>query len=171
MSKLALEVREFLPAKADGSPKAAAIEKLSELFERNLLSPGVIKNGAACECMLLSLSSSLFELMEKKCRKQISQFQLFQSNNIVGICFIYLSEPFPSFPPKYLLSLSPTESLLCSSDGKLWLPHTNSIGSDLTSSFKRFGGDGVKLSLSVDDEDNPLPFDALLVKLFGAAIE
>lgn len=85
------------------------------------------------------------------------------------IVSIYLSEPFPSFPPKYLLSLSPTESLLCSSDGKLWFPHTNSIGSDLTSSFKRFGGDGVKLSLSVDDDDNPLPF-ALLVKLFGAKI-
>lgn len=82
---------------------------------------------------------------------------------------LYLSEPFPSLPCKYLLSLSPTESLLCSSDGKLWLPQTNSIGSDFTSSFKRFGGDGVKLSLSVDDDDKPFPFDALLlVKLFAS---
>lgn len=43
------------------------------------------------------------------------------------------------------------------------------MGSDLTSSFKRFGGDGVRLSLSVNDEDKPFPFDALLlVKLFTA---
>ena len=43
------------------------------------------------------------------------------------------------------------------------------MGSDLTLSFMRFGGDGVRLSLSVDDEDNPLPFGALmLLKLFGS---
>lgn len=59
---------EVLPAKADGSEAKAAIEKLSEPAERNLLSAEDIKNGAACECMLLSLSSSLFELMEKSRR-------------------------------------------------------------------------------------------------------
>lgn len=69
--------------------------------------------------------------------------------------------------PKYLTSLSPIESLLCSSDGKFWL-HTSSMGSDLTLSFIRFGGDGVRLSLSVDDKDKPLPFDALLLKLLGS---
>lgn len=84
---------------------------------------------------------------------------------------IYLSDPLPSLP-KYLMSWSPTESLLWSSDGKLWLLQTSSMGSDLTLSFMRFGGDGVRLSLSVDDEDNPLPFDALLLlKLFGSAGE
>lgn len=75
----------------------------------------------------------------------------------------YLSDPLPSFPPMYLISLSPIESLLCSSDGKLWLLQTSSMGSDLTLSFRRFGGDGVRLSLSVNDDDNPLPLDALLL--------
>lgn len=43
------------------------------------------------------------------------------------------------------------------------------MGSDLTLSFIRFGGDGVRLSLSVDDDDRPLPFGALLLlKLFGS---
>lgn len=84
---------------------------------------------------------------------------------------IYLSDPLPSLPPKYLPSWSPIESLLCSSDGKCWL-HTRSIGSDLTLSFMRFGGDGVRLSLSVDDADKPFPFDAfLLLKLVGSESE
>lgn len=83
----------------------------------------------------------------------------------------YLSDPLPSPPPKYLPSLSPTESLLWSSDGRLWLPQTSSIGSALTSSFKRFGGEGVRLSLSVDADDKPLPFDALLLVKFWSAIK
>lgn len=96
-------------------------------------------------------------------------FLFFSSEKVKNLLNIYLSDPLPSFPPKYLMSWSPTESLLCSSDGKLWLLQTSSIGSDLTLSFKRFGGDGVRLSLSVDDEDRPLPFDALLLlKLFGS---
>lgn len=87
---------------------------------------------------------------------------------IMKLMNIYLSDPLPSMPPKYLPSWSPIESLLCSSDGKFWL-HTRSMGSDLTLSFMRFGGDGVRLSLSVDDADKPFPFDAfLLLKLVGS---
>lgn len=46
------------------------------------------------------------------------------------------------------------------------------MGSDFTLSFIRFGGDGVRLSLSVDDDDRPLPFGALLLlKLFTSRRE
>lgn len=55
----------LLPASVTGSV-SAAIEKLKEPGVNNLLSAGPIKNGGAvCECMLLSMSSSLFELIKK----------------------------------------------------------------------------------------------------------
>jgi hypothetical protein len=38
------------------------------------------------------------------------------------------------------------------------LPHTNSIGSHFTSSLERAGGEGVRLSLSVDEPKLPPPF-------------
>lgn len=58
------EYKMILPASAAGSAANAAIEKLNEPgVENNLLSAGPIKNGGAvCECILLSISSSLFEL-------------------------------------------------------------------------------------------------------------
>lgn len=56
-----------LPASAAESAANAAIEKLNEPgVENNLLSDGVIRNGGAvCECMLFSISSSLFELYDR----------------------------------------------------------------------------------------------------------
>lgn len=53
-----------IPARAAESAASAAIEKLNEPgVENNLLSAGPIRNGGAvCECRLLSISSSLFEL-------------------------------------------------------------------------------------------------------------
>lgn len=79
---------------------------------------------------------------------------------------MYLRDPFPS-PILNFPCSSPDESLLWSSIGRLLLlPQTNSIGSDFTSScILRFvvGGDGVRLSLSVNDEDRPLPFVAPLL--------
>ena len=66
-----------------------------------------------------------------------------------------------SFP--LLECMSMTESLLCSLSG-LMLLLTSSIGSVLTSSEDRAGGDGVKLSLSVDDPKLP-PQLPLVVKL------
>lgn len=45
------------------------------------------------------------------------------------------------------------------------------MGSDLTLSFIRLGGDGVRLSLSVDDDESPLPFGALLLKLFATNLD
>lgn len=161
-----------IPASAAESAASAAIEKLNEPgVENNLLSGPPIRNGGAvCECRLLSISSSLFELFKKK-----SHFvnKLCPKKRLVDCSFssIYLSDPLPSLPPKYLMSLSPTESLLCSSDGKLWFPQTSSMGSDLTLSFIRLGGDGVRLSLSVDDDDSPLPFGALLLKLFASNLD
>lgn len=79
----------------------------------------------------------------------------------------YLRDPLPSFKPIYLPSGSPDESLLWSSQTRLLLlPHTMSIGSDFTSlSFSRCGGDGVRLSLSVNDVEMPLPFEPLLLLL------
>jgi hypothetical protein len=58
---------------------------------------------------------------------------------------------------------SMTESLLCSLSG-LMLLLTSSIGSAFTSSDDLAGGDGVKLSLSVDDPKLPPPFP-FVVKL------
>lgn len=135
----------------------AAIEKLNDPgAENSLFSDDIKKGGAVCECMLLSISSSLFELK----RILLLDF-LFRivSNCVRMTLVIYLSEPFPSPMPEYLRSFSPEESLLCSSIGRLLLPQTNSIGSDLTSSFRRFGGDGVMLSLSVREEESPFPFE------------
>lgn len=79
----------------------------------------------------------------------------------------YLRDPLPSFKPIYLPSGSPDESLLWSSQARLLLlPHTISIGSDFTSlSLSRCGGDGVRLSLSLNDVEMPLPFDPLLLLL------
>lgn len=66
-SKQLVESLIFLPARAAGSAASAAIEKLKEPgVENNLLSAGPIKNGGAvCECILLSISSSLFELQNQ----------------------------------------------------------------------------------------------------------
>lgn len=72
----------------------------------------------------------------------------------------YLSWPFMSFP--LLGCISVTESLLWSLSG-LMLLLTSSIGSVFTSS-DRAGGEGVKLSLSVDDPKLPPPLP-LVVKL------
>lgn len=63
-----------LPANA-GWSVSAAIEKLNEPgVGNNLLSFGAIRNGGAvCECMLLSISSSLFELNKSKIiQKQVN---------------------------------------------------------------------------------------------------
>lgn len=55
---------EWVPASAAESAANAAIEKLNDPgVENSLLSAGDIKKGGAvCECMLLSISSSLLEL-------------------------------------------------------------------------------------------------------------
>lgn len=76
----------------------------------------------------------------------------------------YLSWPFMSFP--LLGCISVTESLLWSLSG-LMLLLTSSIGSVFTSS-DRAGGEGVKLSLSVDDPKlpPPLPFVVKLIVSF-----
>jgi hypothetical protein len=74
----------------------------------------------------------------------------------------YLSGPFISFITLFACK-STTESLLCSLSG-LMLLLTSSIGSALTSSDDLAGGDGVKLSLSVDDPKLPPPFP-FVVKL------
>jgi hypothetical protein len=91
----------------------------------------------------------------------------------------YLRDPFPSLPLAEWISRSTTESLLCSLSGLillLLLVQTSSMGSDLTSSFDRAGGDGVRLSLSVDEPKLPPPFPfgvglipsfKLLLLLFG----
>lgn len=77
----------------------------------------------------------------------------------------YLSGPFMSCP--LFECMSTTESLLWSLSG-LMLLLTSSIGSVLTSSVFRAGGEGVKLSLSVDDPKLPpqLPFVVKLIVSF-----
>lgn len=78
----------------------------------------------------------------------------------------YLIWPFISFITLFGCK-STTESLLCSLSG-LMLLLTSSIGSALTSSDERAGGEGVKLSLSVDDPKlpPPLPFVVKLIVSF-----
>ena len=113
-----------------GSAASAAIEKLNEPgVEKSLLSGPIKNGGAVCECMLLSMSSSLFELLKKNKNFNFFLFSLFSASlreltkihEIFSILFgesngiplnIYLSDPLPSLPPKYLMSWSPTESLL-----------------------------------------------------------
>lgn len=100
-----------------------------------------------------------------ECLKRVSINKIMFMNE--GHSVSYLRDPLPSFKPMYLPSGSPEESLLWSSEARLLLlPQTISIGSDLTSlSFSRCGGDGVRLSLSVNDVEIPLPFDPLLLLL------
>lgn len=54
--------RDSLPASAAESAANAAIEKLNEPGVENNLFSDIRNGGAVCECMLFSISSSLFEL-------------------------------------------------------------------------------------------------------------
>lgn len=57
-----------LPASAAESAANAAIEKLNEPGVENNLFSDIRNGGAVCECMLFSISSSLFELWISKWR-------------------------------------------------------------------------------------------------------
>lgn len=54
-----------IPARAAESAASAAIEKLNEPGVENILLSPIRNGGAVCECRLLSISSSLFELFER----------------------------------------------------------------------------------------------------------
>lgn len=164
-----------LLARACGSAARAAMEKLNEPGGGKSLSPGDMrKGGALWLCMLPSMSSSCGELKW--------YFNLWVHSHPVAVIMTikvsgapsdqarptndaYLSGPFISFTLFECISM--TESLLWSLSG-LMLLLTSSIGSVLTSSLDRAGGDGVKLSLSVDEPrlPPPLPFVVKLIVSF-----